>query len=446
MKNVREVALELLLRVEKSGSYSHLLINQVIDQGKVHEKDAALLTEIVYGTIERKMTLDFYVQPFITKQKNLQDWVRVLLRMSIFQLVYLDQIPSYAVINEAVEIAKKRGHKGISSVVNGVLRSFQRQGPPSLDTIPNQIERLAIKTSHPTWLVSYWVQTYGYERTEEMCIKNNVKKPMYIRVNQLKTTREMVMERLKSHGIEATACTFVPDALKIVHGNVLKTNLLKDGYITVQDYSSMFASYCLDVAEGMTVLDTCSAPGGKVTYVGEMMHQIGDIYAYDLHKNKTKLIRNNAIRLGIENITVAAKDARTLREEHENETFDRILVDAPCTGLGVLRSKADIKYHKQEKDMEALQKVQIAILKEIAPLLKQNGKLIYSTCTVNTIENEAVVQAFLAEHTDFKVDKSFITMCKEMFADAAHITEKGIQLFPQTLNADGFFITRLVKK
>lgn len=446
MKNVREVALELLLRVEKSGSYSHLLINQVIEQGKVHEKDAALLTEIVYGTIERKITLDFYIQPFVSKQKKLQDWVRVLLRMSIFQLVYLDQVPSYAVINEAVEIAKKRGHKGISSVVNGVLRSFQRQGPPKLDSIQNQMERLAIETSHPTWLVSYWIKTYGYERTKEMCMKNNVKKPMYIRVNQLKTTREIVMEKLKNHGIEATPCHFVPDALKIVYGNVLKTGLLKDGYITVQDYSSMFASYCLDVAEGMTVLDTCSAPGGKVTYIGEMMHQIGNIYAYDLHKNKMKLIQNNAIRLGIDNITVAAKDARTLREEHENETFDRIIVDAPCTGLGVLRSKADIKYHKEEKDMEALQKVQIAILKEIAPLLKANGKLLYSTCTINTIENEAVIQAFLTEHTNFEIDKSFINMCKEMIGDAAQITEEGIQLFPQTLNADGFFITRLVKK
>src|SRR5699024_6801598 len=358
--NIRKEALEILLRIEKSGSYSHLLIDQAIQQGKIAKIDEQLLTEIVYGTLERKLTLDYYLAPFIQKQKKLQDWVRMLLRMSVFQMEYLDNVPTYAIINEAVEIAKQKGHKGIANVVNGVLRNVQRQGVRDLNLIEDKVERLAIATSHPLWLVRRWVAEYGFEITKEMCERNVTKKPLHLRVNRLKNNREAVLQALEAADIEASASPYIEEGIVVTKGNVLKTNLLQTGDITIQDHSSMFAAKSLDVTPQMQVLDTCSAPGGKATYIAELMDNEGKVYAYDLHKNKIKLIDKNAKRLGLTNIETQAQDARALSEVHEEKTFDRIIVDAPCTGLGVLRSKADIKYNKEAKDIDNLQQVQLA--------------------------------------------------------------------------------------
>ena len=444
--NIRKEALEILLRIEKSGSYSHLLIDQAIQQGKIAKIDEQLLTEIVYGTLERKLTLDYYLAPFIQKQKKLQDWVRMLLRMSVFQMEYLDNVPTYAIINEAVEIAKQKGHKGIANVVNGVLRNVQRQGVRDLNLIEDKVERLAIATSHPLWLVRRWVAEYGFEITKEMCERNVTKKPLHLRVNRLKNNREAVLQALEAADIEASASPYIEEGIVVTKGNVLKTNLLQTGDITIQDHSSMFAAKSLDVTPQMQVLDTCSAPGGKATYIAELMDNEGKVYAYDLHKNKIKLIDKNVKRLGLTNVNTQAQDARTLSEVHEEKSFDRIIVDAPCTGLGVLRSKADIKYNKQEKDIDNLQQVQLAILNEVAPLLKDNGKLVYSTCTVNKTENNDLVKSFLNEHKEYEVDEAYVKQAAEQLGEKALITAEGVQLFPQTMNADGFFITRFVKK
>lgn len=444
--NIRKEALEILLRIEKSGSYSHLLIDQAIQQEKIAKIDEQLLTEIVYGTLERKLTLDYYLAPFIQKQKKLQDWVRMLLRMSVFQMEYLDNVPTYAIINEAVEIAKQKGHKGIANVVNGVLRNVQRQGVRELALIEDETERLAIATSHPIWLVNRWINEYGFEVTKEMCEFNMTKKPLYLRVNRLRNSREAILEKLQAADIEASASPYIEESIVVTKGNVLKTNLLQAGEVTIQDHSSMFAAKSLDVTPEMNVLDTCSAPGGKATYIAELMANEGKVYAYDLHKNKVKLIDKNAKRLGLTNIETRAQDARALRELHEEKSFERIIVDAPCTGLGVLRSKADIKYNKEEKDIDNLQRVQLAILHEVAPLLKDNGKLVYSTCTVNKTENNDVVKSFLSEHPKYEVDEAYVMQVAEQLGEKALITAEGVQLFPQTMNADGFFITRFVKK
>lgn len=445
-ESIRKVALEILLRIEKSGSYSHLMINQVIDKGKVAKIDEQLLTEIVYGTLERKLTLDYYIAPFLQKQKKLADWVRVLLRMSVFQMEYLDKVPTYAIINEAVEIAKQKGHKGIANLVNGVLRNVQRQGLPSLDLIENEIERLAVATSHPLWLVERWIDEYGFERTKEMCEINNTNKPIQVRVNLCKTDREKMLKGLADEGIEAKPSSTVKEGIRIQKGNILKTSFLQDGYVTIQDESSMLAAKSLDVSPNMTVLDTCSAPGGKVTYLGELMKNTGSIHAYDLHENKVKLITKNAERLGLTNIIAAAHDAKTLSQRYDQETFDRIIVDAPCTGFGVIRSKADIKYNKDARDIDHLKEVQLAILDEIAPLLKKEGMLVYSTCTVNKTENNEVVREFLSAHPSYAVDQAYIQSLHQVVGEKALVTAEGIQLFPQTMNADGFFITRFIKQ
>src|SRR5690625_3129678 len=222
-KNVRKVALTLLERIEKEGSFSHLLLSKAMQREQLNELDEKLLTEIIYGTMERKLTLDFYLDPFIQSSKKVADWVMILLRMSVFQLRFLDKIPEYAIIHEAVEIAKQKGHKGIASFVNGVLRNIQRKGVQDTDTIADPIEKLAIETSHPKWLVKRWMSYYGFDVTKQMCEANITRKPISVRVNRLRTDRKKIIQLLEKKGILAEISPYVKDGILIRKGNILKT-------------------------------------------------------------------------------------------------------------------------------------------------------------------------------------------------------------------------------
>lgn len=444
--NIRHIALDLLFRIEKQGSFSHLLISNTLQKKKLTNVDEKLLTELVYGTLERKLTLDYYLEHFVQKRKKIEDWVWMLLRLSVFQIVYLEKVPEYAIINEAVEIAKKRGHKGVTSFVNGVLRNVVRNGVPDFSTIENPLKRLAIETSHPEWLIERWVTQFGFDVTEKMCKANLERKPVSIRVNRIRMTRDELIDKLQNQGISATFSKYTNDGIIIQDGNVLKTDYIDKGYATIQDQSSMLAVLSLQIEPNMKVLDTCSAPGGKATYIGELMNNTGEIYAYDLHQNKTKLIEKNAERLGLTNIKVGQHDARKLQSTHPEKSFDRILIDAPCSGLGVIRTKPDIKYEKELKDIEKLHEVQFSILEHVAPLLKDDGKLIYSTCTVEKLENDEVIKKFLNNNEHFEVDQTFLNEMKQIAIEDIAISEFGVQIFPHSINSDGFYISRIVRK
>ncbi|HLR66096.1 16S rRNA (cytosine(967)-C(5))-methyltransferase RsmB [Virgibacillus alimentarius] len=443
---LRNTIIDLLLRIEKNKSFSHLLIDNEIKAQKMDSKDEGLLTEIVYGTVQRKLTLDYYLQNFIKPNQKIQSWVKILLRMSLYQMIYLDRIPDHAIIHEAVEMAKQRGHKGTASFVNGVLRNIQRKGIPRTDSIENDVKRLAVQTSHPEWLIERWLHHYGYKVTKEMCKANLNKKPLSIRIQPMKISREEAMRTLQELGFQVRPSLFSEQGIIVDQGNILKTDLFKKGYVTVQDQSSMLVSEMLKVQPSMDVLDTCSAPGGKVTHIAEKMQNSGSVYAYDLHKNKVKLINKKASDLHLTNINAQQADARNLRNIHADESFDRILVDAPCSGFGVIRGKPDIKYNKQEKDVHQLAAIQADILDHVAPLLKKDGLLIYSTCTVDVEENENVVKNFLEKHKDFEVDASFIEDLPKDIKKSPGITKTGIQLFPHTFQTDGFFFVRLIRK
>lgn len=443
-KNVRNIALDLLLRIEKSGSFSHLLISNAIDKQLIHPKDEALLTTLIYGTLERKMTLQYDVNRFIQTKKKVQPWVEMLLYLSVYQLRYLDNVPAYAVIDEAVNIAKKRGHKGIGSLVNGVLRSAERKGPQDFSEITDVVERISLETSHPTWLVQKWIDAYGIDVTRKMCETNVMTKPLSIRVNTNKITREALLNLLNEEGVTSIASPYLEYGIIVQKGNIFKTNIIENGYATVQDISSMLAANFLAVEKNQTVLDCCSAPGGKTTFLAERLNETGKVHAYDIHRNKTKLIRANVKRLELKNVLVGQHDAKTLQEKYTHGFFDRIIVDAPCSGLGIIRTKPDIKYNKTEADIKQLTKVQLDILRETAPLLKQNGKLVYSTCTVVREENNDVVLAFLREHPHFRVDPDFLEEINELPFHHVEITPAGLQIFPQSCNGDGFFVTRFV--
>jgi len=442
---LRNIILDQLIRIEKDSSFSHLLIDHEIKSKHIPEKDAALLTEVVYGTVQRQITLDYYLEDFIDRKKKLDLWVRMLLRMSVYQMAFLDKVPGYAVIHEAVEIAKQRGHKGIASFVNGVLRSIQRKGVPNTSEIQNDARRLSVETSHPKWLVDRWISEYGYETTKAMCEANLHRKNFSVRIQPLKITREQAIKLLKEEGFEVRPSIFSNQGIIIEKGNILKSSLFKEGMITIQDQSSMLVAEMLKPHPGENVLDACSAPGGKATHIAEKMGNKGKVYAHDLHTNKVKLIRNKAAELELSIIEATQADARKLQDIHEQESFDRILVDAPCSGLGVIRGKPEIKYHKQEKDLERLSEVQLDILEHVAPLLRKGGVILYSTCTVETRENEQVVKRFLENNKGFQVDKQFFTELPNEIRHSGGITEFGLQLFPQTFQTDGFFLTRLKK-
>ncbi|WP_447402726.1 16S rRNA (cytosine(967)-C(5))-methyltransferase RsmB [Lysinibacillus sp. fkY74-1] len=438
--NVRDAALSILLAVDKNQAYSNLLLNETIKRHKIEAKDRALLTELTYGTLQHKMTLDYYLEPFI--RGSIDHWVRWLLRISLYQMQYLTRIPAHAAVNEAVEIAKRRGHRGIASTVNGILRSVLRQGVPSINDIENPIERLAIETSHPIWLVQRFVNNYGLEVATGMLHENNVPPIQTVRVNTTKVTVEQAMAELEEEGLTAKQSDVIPECLHVTNGQPARTNAFKEGHITIQDESSMIPANVLKPSPGMRVLDMCAAPGGKTTHLAEIMKNEGSILATDLHPHKLDLIDHNTERLGLDIIETAPIDGRKAPEFLQAESYDAILVDAPCSGLGVMRRKPDIKYTKREEDLENLQTIQLALLDAATKVLKVKGKLVYSTCTVDKQENEGTVNAFLAAHPEMEAIQleSLPTKLAEKQANGM------LQVFPQDFGSDGFFVAAFRKK
>lgn len=427
-KNVRETAMDLLVTIEKNQSYSNLLLNHEIEKNHIPNKDIGLLTELTYGTLQRKLTLDFFLSPFLKNSKKIEVWVMYLLRITLFQMAYLDKIPDRAAVFEAVEIAKRRGHKGIASLVNGVLRSIQREGLPSFADITDPVRRLSVATSHPEWLVKRWTGEYGFEKTKAMCEKNITAPLQTARVNLTKTTKEDCIRRLLEEGFQVEASPVIPEAIRAVKGNLAASAAFKDGWLTIQDESSMLVAYALGAAEKETVLDACAAPGGKSTHIAEKMNNTGEIISVDLHEHKVKLIHNNAKRLGLDNIHTSVMDSRRAAEHFAEESFDRVLLDAPCSGLGVMRRKPDLKYTKTEQDLNQLSNIQQNLLESVSSLVKKGGILVYSTCTVNREENEQTVQAFLAKNQQFEGDSTFTSRMPA--ALQPRITGYDIQIFP----------------
>ena len=438
--NVRDAALSILLAVDKNQAYSNLLLHQTIEKYKIDPKDRALLTEITYGTLQHKFTLDYFLEPFIRGKVDL--WVRWLLRLSLYQMEYLSRIPAHAAVNEAVEIAKRRGHQGIASMVNGVLRSILRKGVRSVDEIKDPIERLSIETSHPQWLVARWVEFYGFDHTSEMLRENNVPPVQTVRVNTTKTTVDEVLALLEEDGVKAEQSDVIPECIYLTNGQASRTEAFKKGFITIQDESSMLPANVLNPQPGWRVLDMCAAPGGKTTHIAEKMNNNGSILATDLHPHKLDLIDENVERLGLEIIQTAPIDGRKAASFLQEESFDAVLVDAPCSGLGVMRRKPDIKYTKREEDLESLHSIQLELLENAVKVLKPGGRLVYSTCTVDKVENEGTVNDFLTTHPEME-----LVPIEHLPTQLIEKQQNGmLQVFPQDFGSDGFFVAAFCKK
>ncbi|MFD1031020.1 16S rRNA (cytosine(967)-C(5))-methyltransferase RsmB [Metaplanococcus flavidus] len=435
--NVRDAAFSILWAVENKQAYSNLLLHQTIESYGISAKNRGLLTEITYGTLQHQLTLDYYLEPFL--KGKVEPWVKTLLRMSLYQIVYLDRVPSHAVIHEAVEIAKRRGHGGVASLVNGVLRSVQRSGVRSFNVIADPIEKISIETSHPVWMIKRWAEQFGLEKTREMALENNKIPSQTVRVNTVKATVDEVIEMLESEGLEAVRSKIIPECLVVTGGQPARTTTFDKGFITIQDESSMLPSYALQLEPGMKVLDMCAAPGGKSTHIAEKLENKGMLFSMDLHPHKVKLIQESADRLGHSVIATEVGDGKKSVERFGKEQFDRILVDAPCSGLGVIKRKPDIKYTKKEEDFNRLQEIQIELMDQAAELLKPGGILVYSTCTVDNMENRGTAERFLKNHPEME-------KIQALLPEALGIKHTGfVQVFPQDFGSDGFFIAAFRK-
>lgn len=444
--NVREAALDILLKIKNNQAYSNLLLNETIKKENVPAIDVPLLTEIVYGTIQYQKKLDYYLQEYSKKPlSKLEDWVLVLLRLTVYQLVHLDRVPDHAAINEAVEIAKRRGHRGISGMTNGILRSLLRNPLPDTSSIEDDVTRLAIEASHPEWLIKRWITQYGYEQTASIAFANLTHPTHAVRVNRTLATKSDVIQSLRNDGLDVTESPYIDECLYVKKGSLAKTDAFQKGSISIQDEGSMLVALALDPQGGERILDACAAPGGKSTHIAERMDNTGEVVSVDIHQHKVKLIQEQTKRLHLSIVNGEVADARKLQEKYETESFDRILVDAPCSGFGVIQRKPDLKWSKREEDVHRLSEIQQSIINAVWPLLKKGGLLVYSTCTIDREENENVVTEFVSRTNGASFDSHLLDRIPVIIANKKKKNLGYFQLFPGEFQTDGFFIAAIVK-
>lgn len=430
--NVRLLAFETIQDIINDKAYSNIIINEVLSNNELSRADKSLFTELVYGTLKRKYTLDYLLKPFV--QTKLKGWVRQLLWMSIYQYAYLDKIPEHAIIHEAVEIAKYKGGPHNGNVVNGILRNMMRSELPDFTEITDDKKRIAIEYSLPKWLVDHWVTHFGIEKTEEIAQSFLDKVSTTVRVNLTRITVDEAIRRLTDDDYIVELDKEIDTCLHISGKPIIESRLFKDGLVSIQDKSSMFVGEVMSLTEGDKVLDACSAPGGKACHMAEILNGTGHVDATDIHEHKIDLIDFNIKKLRLSNISAFEHDAT----EKYDKVYDKILVDAPCSGLGVLRHKPEIKYEQSQHSIQSLVEIQLEILNNVKDSVKPGGTIIYSTCTIEQMENENVIYTFLKANNDFEFDAFEHPITGEKV--------KTMQVLPQDFNSDGFFITRIKRK
>lgn len=447
--SARNVALDVLIAVEERGAYSNLLLNDRLKRSSLSPRDRGLATELVYGTLQRKNTLDWILNKLVRKGiDTLDPWVRHLLRLGIYQLRYLDRVPSRAAVHETVEIAKARGHRGIPGLVNGVLRSYLRRSREwTLPDSPKSVTDLALVTSHPEWLVRRLVEVYGPETAHSVLKANNRPPGLSVRVNPLRGNRERVARLLQEEDprLRIRLSPLSGQGLILTGGNPASGRLFREGWFTVQDESSMLVAELLAPRPGERVLDGCAAPGGKTGHLAERMENRGTLLACDIHPHKVKLIENQVRRLGLSMVEVRQADLRELPGTGEAR-FDRVLLDAPCSGWGVIRRKPDIKWSKNLQEVDSLRQLQAELLEAAARLVTPGGTLVYSTCTLEPQENREQITAFLKNHPTFQADSTLFDTLPAPVREKAFTGDGWVQILPHHFESDGFFIARMIKE
>ena len=427
--NARALALDVLIRCE-SGGYSNIALDTVIKRNALSGADRGFLTVLVYGVIERRITLDYIIASLssIPNSKIERD-TRNLLRMGLYQLIYMEKVPPFAAINETVVLANKRS-KGF---VNAILRSYMREGKSiAFPSENDKIKHLSVAYSVSEGLAEALLGAYSFDECKKMLEAFGKSTPITLRVNNLKADREELLSELEG----ASLTRFSPDGIILESAATSELDALKDGRVTVQDEASQICVRALGATSGDTVLDVCACPGSKSFGAAMTMENKGTILAFDIHENKLSLVKSGAERLGISIISTKAQDARAPLDELFGKA-DKIICDVPCSGFGIIGKKPEIRY-KDVKGCAALPKIQLDILKNVSNYLKVGGTLVYSTCTVLPDENENNIRAFLDKHGNFELVPFTVG---ELNAECGMIT-----LLPHVHNTDGFFIAKLVRR
>ena len=452
----RELALKILYKIDKEKAYSNIVLNELIKQNKkeLEDRDIGLISEIVYGTTTWKLTLDEIIKKYSKiKLKKISPWILNILRMGIYQIVFLNKIPKSAAVNESVNLAKRYGHKSSSNFVNAILRKVTVKDYEEFFQLKEDIQRISITNSMPRWIIEELTKQLGdMKKVEEIAINSNLRPHLSIRINNLKTAEnknieQELIKKLEEKNIEVKQ-GLLEDFLILKNAkNIENMEEFRQGLFTIQDETAGLIPIILNPNKTDVILDACSSPGGKTTYLAEMMKNQGIIEAWDIHEHRTKLVENTARRLGITNIETKVNDA-TIYDEKYKEKFDKILLDVPCLGLGVLKRKPDIKWQKSKEDVEEITKTQKQILENCSQYLKKGGELIYSTCSILKEENENIINDFLKVHENFYKEKINIEenkkiKNKEFFKK--YITNDNCLQVYQNKETDGFFICKLKK-
>ncbi|GEO66259.1 16S rRNA (cytosine(967)-C(5))-methyltransferase RsmB [Levilactobacillus spicheri] len=442
-ETARSLAVDALTRVA-GGAYSNLQLEKIIDRSSLNDADRRLLTNLVYGTIQHQLTLEYYLDAFVKPNQKLQPWVKMTLLVALYQMLYLDRVPNWAIFDEAIQLAKERGHEGIRRFVTGVLHAVDREGVPDVSQIADPTERLSVTYSMPQWLVTTLQQQLGEAKTESILKTINQPAAQSVRVNTAVTTVDAAIQALEAVGYTVDVSTVSGDGLRVDGHPANHSELFENGQLTIQDESAMLPVEALQVQPGDQVLDACAAPGGKTTQIAAALDPQagGQVTALDLHAKKVKLIAQNAARLRVaDRVNAMALDARKVDDEFADDTFDKILVDAPCSGIGLVRRKPEIRYDKTPEDSQHLQKIQLAILDAVSKKLKPQGLLVYSTCTILDTENADVVASFLKTHPNFEAVR--VTTTRNVKADR---TTDTLSIYPDDFDTDGFFVSALRRK
>lgn len=421
----RKAAFLTLVDVETKKSYSNLALNhQIVVTKPNHE---GFVRELVYGVLEHKLTLDYYIDLLASNGVgSLKTNELTILRMGIYQIGYMNSVPEYAAVNESVLLAK-RYCRGKDGLINGILRAYlgKRMQLKLPDRIEDEVRYLSVKYSYAPWIVELWLKHYSSDFVEQLMAAGNETPPMTVRLNWLRIMKKDLISKLEESGFEVTEGDICSNALHVRGSRLLETEAYRMGLFTPQDESSMLVAEKLDPQHGDVVMDMCAAPGGKTMAIAERMNNTGKIIASDIYRRKLDLIDREAKRLGVTNVETRSWDA-TREESSMFQKADKVLVDAPCTGLGVVRRKPEIKYKEHTDEMDLLPKKQLAILTASSSYVKPGGTLVYSTCTINPNENEKVTDAFVKRNPSFKkVERTL--------------------LLPNVNGTDGFFICVMKK-
>ena len=436
----RGTAVKILNRVERTDSYLDKLLDAEFKSKDVADIDKSLLAEIVHGVLRWQGRLDWVLNGFTHGNYSKSEVnVRNALRVALYQILFLNHVPQYAAVYEAVEFIKRiRGEK-FAGFVNAVLRNILR----TLDGIhyPNPdedlVQYLAVYYSHPAWIVKRWLSRFGREELEKFLIANNEIPGLTLRINKLKINASEFLSLLDKQNIPYQGSSFIDYFIKVKSlSGISQMNIFQSGYFTIQDESAALPVLLLDPRPGERVIDMCAAPGGKTTFIAELMQNQGEILSVDKYESKLNMIKMSCERLGIQNVKLLISDATQL----DSSLADKVLVDAPCSGLGTLRKKPDIKWKREMEDILRLAKQQMNLLENGARLVKPGGVLVYSTCTTEPEENCLLVKSFLAQHPEFSIDDA------SKFVNKSVVTEDGfIETFPHRHHIDGSFSARLKK-